>query len=292
MNQASPSERALGNGIGIMQGRLSPPQPGKPQYFPADRWEKEFALARACGFQAIEWLFDATSGEENPILSPMGREAILRVSDATGIAVRTVCADFFKDYTLAAVDQATRQERAAMLGSLIGNAAELGIRCILVPFLEGASLQNSGDKARARQALLPCLDLAGARGLAVAVETDLPAGSLAAWITDVDHPALGVYYDLGNAVALGYDPAREIPELAPWLRGVHVKDRTPGGPNVPLGTGAVDFGTCFRALAGAGYQGLLVLETVRGDEYVADAQRHLRFVQQQLEQVGQVPRRR
>ena len=266
------------NPIGIMQGRLSPPLSDNPQYFPADRWEEEFPLAAELGFDRIEWLFDAGSQDTNPLLTEEGRERIRYITDLNGLEVSSLCADYFKDNSLATDDSSLRLHRTSLLVRLIENAADLGVECVLIPFLEGSTLERPEARRIAREALSHPLDTAANRGIALAVETDLPAPTLAKWLGEVDHPALGVYYDLGNAVALGFDPGREIPRLGEWLRGVHVKDRTLDGPNVPLGTGLVDFAACSEKLREAGYQGLLLLETVRGEDYVGDARRHLAFV--------------
>ena len=67
------------NQIGIMQGRLSPPVAGRLQAFPWKSWEEEFDHARLCGFDTIEWLFQADRHEENPIWIGTGREKIRRL---------------------------------------------------------------------------------------------------------------------------------------------------------------------------------------------------------------------
>ena len=47
-----------GERIGIMQGRLSSPVPGRLQSVSVVDWEAEFRHASACGFDSIEWLFE------------------------------------------------------------------------------------------------------------------------------------------------------------------------------------------------------------------------------------------
>ena len=44
--------------IGIMQGRLLPPDPKKYQIFPKTTWREEFKVASELGFGSIELLFD------------------------------------------------------------------------------------------------------------------------------------------------------------------------------------------------------------------------------------------
>lgn len=70
--------------------------------------------------------------------------------------------------------------------------------------------------------------------------------------------------------------------LAPWLRGVHVKDRPRGGTTVPLGSGGVNFPIVFRALDRAGFAGPVTLQTARGGDEAELARRNLRFVRSLL----------
>ena len=270
--------------IGIMQGRLSPPLADNPQYFPEDHWQREFSLAREVGFDAIEWLFDAGSGEDNPVMSPAGRPMIRDVAQAHGVSLSSICGDYFKleEHSLASGDTDLRSRNAAVLSRLLEAASDLGIECILVTFLEGSTLPTNEARVLAEAGLEGPLERASGLGVTIAMETDLPAAVLAPWLRGIGHRSLGVYYDLGNAVAAGYDPSQEIPLLAPWIRGVHVKDRTFDGPNVPLGTGSVDFAACFGRMREADYKGALVLETVRGARYLEDARRNLAFVRERL----------
>lgn len=263
-----------------MQGRLSPPLPDNPQYFPLERWEDEFPLARELGFDGIEWLFDTSSQHTNPLLTAKGRERVKEIVADSGIMLRSICADYFKDNSLATDDSAASRHRVEVLIRLIQGAAELEIDCVLIPFLEGSAIARPELRRRAQDALKRPLAVAASLGISLAVETDLPASVLATWLEDTGHAFLNVYYDLGNAVALGYDPSEEILLLGPRIRGVHIKDRTLNGPNVPLGTGSVDFDTCSRSLRKVGYKAPLVLETVRGDNYIVDAKRHLDFVKE------------
>ena len=44
---------------------------------------------------------------------------------------------------------------------------------------------------------------------------------------------------------------------------MHIKDRTPGGTTVPLGTGNANFPELFNLLDNVGYNGNLILQTAR-----------------------------
>src|SRR5262249_49779849 len=83
--------------IAIMQGRLSPPEGGRFQCFPRERWREEFAFAAAAGLDAIEWIYDLHGAGVNPLASDNGIAEMRSLSARHGIAVVSLCADYFMD---------------------------------------------------------------------------------------------------------------------------------------------------------------------------------------------------
>jgi len=81
--------------LGIMQGRLVPPEPGRFQAFPRNRWAEEFPLAAQVPLSYIEWIYDLYGEEVNPLMTDSNRLQSL-VADS-GIAIRSLCADHFVD---------------------------------------------------------------------------------------------------------------------------------------------------------------------------------------------------
>lgn len=84
-----------------------------------------------------------------------------------------------------------------------------------------------------------------------------------AFVDAVGHPAVGVYFDIGNALLTGY-PDQWIRILADRIVAVHVKDyrRSPGGFDsfVDLLAGDVDFPAVNQALLDIGYDGYVSAE--------------------------------
>ena len=129
-----------------------------------------------------------------------------------------------------------------------------------------------------RDAFLDCLrDLAGAatsRGVVFAMETGQESAPLLRRTLDeLDAPSLKVNFDPANMILYGMgDPIEAIGILAADIVHVHAKDarppRSPGewGEEVPLGDGEVDLDRFVSALAGAGYDGPLVVEREVGDQ--------------------------
>jgi hexulose-6-phosphate isomerase len=265
-----------------MQGRLSPPVPGRLQTFPWHSWEAEFAHARACGFDAIEWLFEEPDARQNPLWTEAGRERIRRAIADSGIAVRSVCADYFMTHAFFRTSADARTAASVVLEQLIRDAADVGIRTVLLPVLETAEIRTAGESDELLRALQRPLAIAAAEGVSIALETELPAPEYHALVADAAHPALGVYYDVGNATAKGFDAAADLRALAPWLRGVHIKDRRRGGPSVPLGQGDADFAAVFQALAAAGYDGPVVVQAAMGHDHLELARGYATFVKEHL----------
>ena len=56
-----------------MQGRLSKSNEDNIQSFPVNSWKQEFEIAKKCGFEVMEWVFDDTN---NPILFSENIEVI------------------------------------------------------------------------------------------------------------------------------------------------------------------------------------------------------------------------
>lgn len=107
---------------------------------------------------------------------------------------------------------------------------------------------------------------AGELGVKIALESPLSASELLAMLEAVDSDNVGVYYDVGNAVALGFDPVKEIKQLHGHILGMHIKDTRLKLGDSHLGQGRVDLAGCREAMREIGYNEWLILETLPNDE--------------------------
>lgn len=276
----------MSNLIGMMQGRLSYPAPPRLQVFPFLSWEKEFANARSCGFDLIEWLFtedESYAYTENPLWIEAGRQRIRNLIDESGIQVHTCCAHYFMNHPFFRVTEEERLASVAVLKRLVLRAAHAGIKTILIPVLESCELRTEDEKSLLLSSLREPLRLAQQNGVKLALEMELPAEEYRALLVEAGHPALGAYYDAGNNNARGFDIVSGVRSLGPYLFGVHIKDRRRGGPSVMLGHGDTDFKGFFQALKEAGYLDPIILETPLGSDVLQTAQYHLAFVRRFLD---------
>ncbi|MBI4542186.1 MAG: sugar phosphate isomerase/epimerase, partial [Gemmatimonadetes bacterium] len=247
-----------------MQGRLSSPDPRRLQAFPWATWEEEFARARLCGLDGMEWLFEADRYGENPIWTDSGCRRIRELCAAHGVAVMSLCADYFMAHPFFRVTRDRVAASVEVLSRLIERAASVGTRTILVPVLEDSAVNNPEEADELVEAVSRCLPAARAHDVRLGVEAELPREEYLALVRRWSDGRVGAYYDTGNAAAKGYDVAADLATLAPVLCGVHLKDRARSGGSVPLGEGLVAFDRCFAALRDAGYGGPLVLQTAFG----------------------------
>lgn len=263
--------------IGVIQGRLSPRPADRLQAFPVDCWWKEFETAAELGIPAIEWIVEADSWNENPLLFPGGNELVRRVSESTGVEVRSVCADHVMVNKLAGVSESERRKNVAAFQHIISAAAQVGARRILVPLLETSALNTEAEQAQARRSLREAGEMARACGIVLGLEMDIPGHAYAGFVRSVNHPAVRAYYDTGNSGAQGYDIATDVLPLLPLLEAVHVKDRELHGTSRMLGQGAANLRGFLHTLAAANFHGDFTLQSWFGDDAVGDTERNYAF---------------
>src|SRR5487761_2265891 len=155
-----------------------------------------------------------------------------------------------------------------------GPAAKLGLR--LVTFHAGFLPHEKSDPAFSKMLdrLRAVADIFAARQITLGLETGQEtAPALAAFLTELNHPNVGVNFDPANLILYDKgDPVAALRGLAPWLRQVHIKDavRTliPGvwGTEVAAGAGEVDWPAFFTTLRGLNFTGDLVIEREAGGQ--------------------------
>ena len=273
--------------IGIMQGRLSPTEGGRIQSFPTRSWRNEFTRARDAGLASIEWIYEAETEAANPLGSDRGIEEVQApaLAKGSGVAVRSVCADYYMSERI--VNQGGIPNRSVMehLGWLLGRVRLLGAVHIVLPFVDSSSLRSTREVEGLLAVLKEIIPVAEHAEVEIHLETDLYPDEFAGLLAAADHSLVRANYDTGNSASLGYRPQEELTLLGPWLGSVHIKDRLRGGGTVPLGTGAVDFGTCFRMLGEMGFEGPFILQAARDEvlDEVDLATRNRHFVEEHFQ---------
>jgi L-ribulose-5-phosphate 3-epimerase len=252
------------NRIGILQGRLVPPEAGRFQSFPRASWRQEFQLAAEAGLEAIEWIYDTFGEDINPIASDQGISEIQRLSRQHGVFVSSVCADYFMERRLLG-EGAEHAQSIERLRWLLKRCGLLGISRVVLPFLDTSRIRNDVETRQLVGLLEIALRDAEEAGVELHLEMDLEPVRFAGFLKCVEHPSIKVTYDSGNSTSLGYSPREEFDEYGSRIGSVHVKDRVLGGVTVPLGQGDADFASVFDGLRRLGFSGDLVLQVSRAE---------------------------
>jgi hexulose-6-phosphate isomerase len=248
-----------------MQGRLVPPEAGRFQSFPRDGWRREFPRAAQAGLDSIEWIYDVFGESQNPLSSDSGIAEMQALADRHGVAVASVCADYFMDRPITRADGSELREILARLHWLFGRCAKAGIERMVLPFVDASRMRDAQDRHRVVDVLHDLVPIAEREGVEVHLETDLAPAEFAALLGRIEHPAVKVNYDSGNSASLGFVPAVEFAAYGPRIGSVHIKDRVLGGGTVALGSGDADLEAVFAGLRDLDYRGDYILQAARGE---------------------------
>jgi len=252
--------------LAIMQGRLLPKRDGRFQCFPRDAWSEEIRLAGEVQLDGIEWIYDGYSVGGNPLETDDGVKAMREQAVGARIAVSSLCADYFMDFPLVRCDETQWCERVSRLCWLIGRCATVGIRRIVIPFVDISRIETPQDEDRVVDSVCKGLPVAEAQGVELHLETALPPDKFATLLSRMEHPLVKVNYDSGNSASLGFASRDEFEAYGARIGSVHIKDRLRNGGTVPLGTGSVDFASLRECLLGIRHSGEFVLQVARGQE--------------------------
>jgi len=262
-----------------MQGRLSNgPKTANLDWFPFEKWEKEFHVAAKIGFNYIELVLDKYSDMRNPLLNI---NLIRRMHlSATTAKVKTTncCINSIINKSLIINDEMEKIKRILKISGC------LGINKIILPLFDASkpSKENFSNLVKnIREIAEEALDLE----VSVLIESNMARCESEQFFEHLKTPNnIGMVYDLGNMTHCGYDVIGDLDYFFDLIKLVHVKDKDNNGINVRLGTGSVDFVNILRNLDNKNYEGEYTLETARGNDALNEAALNLRYVKSILRQ--------
>lgn len=170
-------------------------------------------------------------------------------------------------------DPARRTERIERFRWAVGRTVQLGLSTITchAGFIPDPS---SPDRKAFLDALVQVAGVAGEKRVHVCFETGQePAELLLRTLNELELDNVHVNFDPANMLLYDMgDPIKAVELLAPYIRGVHLKDakrpRIKGqwGEEVPLGQGQANIPLFVKKLKEIGFQGPLVIEREVGDQ--------------------------
>ena len=256
--------------LGVMQGRLLPKYQGRYQAHPLGYWRDEFPATRRLGLGAVEFILDRNDYEKNPLMSAAGLDEIREASAETGIAVRSVCADYFMEAPLHVADREAAAHSLGVLKTLVANTAALGCSDVVIPCVDQSSLGGSPDNGkRFVEAMDQMAEDVAKAGIRLALETDLAPEPFAKLLDEIVSERVTVNYDIGNSASQGFNHDEEFDAYGERITDVHIKDRPRGEGSVVLGSGDANIEGVFDRLRNMAFDGPLIMQAYRDDEGVA-----------------------
>src|SRR5580704_9348903 len=134
--------------LGIMQGRLVPPEEGHFQCFPRDRWREEFVLAEEAGLDSIEWIYDLRGADVNPLVTDSGVAEMKALAARHGVAVVSLCADYFMDRPFATASADEFGSLTTHLQWVLGRCRLAGITRVVLPFVDASKIETAEQLRR------------------------------------------------------------------------------------------------------------------------------------------------
>src|SRR5689334_15485664 len=173
--------------------------------------DEKLCALKEIGFDFLEF---ALRQEDVDALNDAAMEEVVRAARSAGLPIRSLSLGAFSGFAAACKEEATR---AAKLET-VSRAIELASRCGASVILCASWEPEGGSEVLARYVTyLPALaDRAAEQGVRLAIEhigssrfLNSPTG-VKKIAQAVNHEAVGVYYDIGNAMHAGEDPVAAI----------------------------------------------------------------------------------
>ena len=273
--------------IGVMQGRLLPKYKGRYQAHPVGYWEEEFDIASEIKLNCIEFILDYNDVDENPLMSRDGCARIAKISNQTGVKVKTICADYFMEAPLHSNSSVVAKKSAIILHRLIENASEINVTDIVIPLVDKSSVINQTDRDRFIQEIKAFISDAKSHQINLCLETDLNAYGFKKLLNEIGSDCVTVNYDIGNSAGLGFDPVDEFAAYGNQITDLHIKDRVVGGFSVELGSGDADFTKVLHEVVKCGYTGPFIMQALRDEEGLSIFKQQLKWLRSTLENFDQ-----
>ena len=266
----------LSERFGICQGRLTSPPNNELQWFPGEKWPNEFYSGSELGYSFIELLAERAHNKNNPLWKKSEREKIIKVSQEANISIYSACLDYIIDHSFFSENNLDI-EIINYSKSFINSCEHIGIKLVVLPFLEESSLTN--DNANLVIKYLEIIgEYANKKGIEIALESIARPEIIIEVLENIQGLKIGVVFDTGNRVLISDNLSDEIKKLSKFINHVHLKDRDLNNKNVIIGTGIVDFVAVFQALKNINYNGKYSFESNRGNNVINTAKHNLDYI--------------
>jgi hexulose-6-phosphate isomerase len=253
--------------IGFMQGRLVQSEKKNIiQYFPEKNWKKEIQIALKNKFLIMEWTVNLENLKKNPIYNERLLKELIVIKKKNKISINSITCDFFMQKPFFHFFGNKRNYYLDILKRVIINSQKIGIKYIVLPLVDNASIKNKIQEKSVIRLLNKKIFTSYLNAQSkILFEIDFSPKKIIKFMKNFDPNKFGINYDTGNSAFMGYKILDEK-RYFNYVNNIHIKDRIKkSGLSVRLGHGDYDFSSFFRILKKNSYKGNLILQTARAN---------------------------
>ena len=232
--------------------------------------------AKELGFEGMEPMM-GTHVSETDLGRPAVRRRLFETAKKIGIAIPSAAFALFNETGGFVKDAPDSDEE---LFEAIRCASFVSAKVLLVCSYFNGDPKTPQEIEKFMDGIRRALPEAKNVGLKLALEVPLDAETLVRLVDQEGSEFLGVYYDLGNTLWLGRDPAAEIRRLGKRILALHLKDTAEMLGDRHLGEGRGNWQDIAAAIDDIDYKGWFMLETPREDD--AAIRRDLEFMKNMI----------
>ena len=248
--------------ISILQGRLvDSERKGFIQYFPSNTWTKELKIANENKIKFIEWVVSYENIKLNPLFYKSGTNIVKKYIKRFKVKIRSADLQFFVKKPFYKASGKEYYKRLNLLKNVIINSQKIGIKFIILPVLEKASIKNAKEEKIFINEVLKLKKYLNKKSY-ILLESDYSPKKFLNLMKKINSNKIGINYDTGNSAAQGYNFSNEKIYIK-YIKNIHLKDRKFKGSSVPFGQGSTDFKKLFSILRKFNYKGYFSLQCAR-----------------------------
>ncbi|MDA0747313.1 MAG: sugar phosphate isomerase/epimerase [bacterium] len=253
-------------------------------------WIDVFPTAKKLGYDGVELGIRGDTYRNTELWSEEGIEALGNRAKKSSIPIFSICLHTFWTFTFADPDVANRTMAKQIAVQTIRACKTLGVQAILIPVTNPLGLPAKEAAHRWAFETRGIAAEAARYGVHIGLENVgrshvITGEQMLNLVQAVDHPNVGVYFDVGNAQMLGSNSVADIHILKDHLVRVHIKDPRKDRTPCYLGEGEIDLEACLKALVEVDYSGPLVFETPALDDPATTAERNLNTLKTLIKKV-------
>jgi len=267
------------NKIGVIQGRLVPRESKKYQSFPFKNWKKELRFLKKINIKNVEWIASSEKKNTNPIFLKQGLRSILQHKKKFNLKIPSITVDYFMDNPFFKEKNLKKKNIILeRIKKIIINSKKIGIKYIILPILENASISDEKEKNVMIKDIKKFIPILKKNKQMILFETDMKPKNILSFMNSFNKKFFGINYDAGNSAGLNYNLAEEK-KYFNSVKNVHLKDKIKNGKSVPLGKGNANFKLLLRFLKNSNYKGNFILQTARSKKnQIQEVKKNLSYI--------------